>query len=127
MMLLLAPADEAMLNDEAIARILTMDMVQSYMLSSSLFPLPLASAPPLPVGPSLQQLPLSVARPPPVYEPEPSLTVGELLECVVCRIAPKASFLLPCGHVCMCVACAQLVSTCPLCRQSITDRMRVFL
>jgi hypothetical protein len=42
-----------------------------------------------------------------------------VLECVVCRRAPKNACCLPCGHVCMCRRCASTVQSatnaCPLC------------
>ena len=85
------------------------------------------------------------ARPSPVYQPEPSLqtpsygetgrgeggasdTQGNVSrECVVCMNAQRTTMLRPCGHVCVCSECAEAVSTCPLCRQSIADRIRAFL
>ena len=92
------------------------------------------------------------ARPPPVYEPESSLqppsgretgsegrraadgaadTRGSVSsvsrECVICMNAQRTTLLRPCGHVCVCSECAEAVSTCPLCRQHIADRIRAFM
>jgi hypothetical protein len=37
--------------------------------------------------------------------------------CVVCLDAPKDHIVLPCGHMCACGACAQLLrDRCPVCR-----------
>jgi len=40
-------------------------------------------------------------------------------ECVVCLDAPKAVVLVPCGHKCLCEACAERIlvgEPCPVCR-----------
>eukprot|EP01006_Ploeotia_vitrea_P012884 TRINITY_DN33957_c0_g1_i1.p1 TRINITY_DN33957_c0_g1~~TRINITY_DN33957_c0_g1_i1.p1 ORF type:complete len:277 (-),score=2.94 TRINITY_DN33957_c0_g1_i1:201-995(-) len=45
-------------------------------------------------------------------------------ECCICMTAPKEAVLVPCGHICACVECAnqlQRTSRCPICRQSITQ------
>jgi hypothetical protein len=52
--------------------------------------------------------------------------------CCVCEVTPKDTVLEPCGHVCVCEACATLVTDsdnkcCPLCREEITGRRRVYL
>jgi hypothetical protein len=51
--------------------------------------------------------------------------------CVVCFDAPKDHAIVPCGHVCVCEACAeQLTKTrtpmCPVCRGPIRETMKVF-
>ncbi|EAN86984.1 hypothetical protein, conserved [Trypanosoma cruzi] len=45
--------------------------------------------------------------------------------CVVC-FSPKETVLVPCGHYCLCDACATNVTHCPLCRGSVKFRQRVF-
>lgn len=51
--------------------------------------------------------------------------------CVIC-LEKKASFaLIPCGHLSLCIQCKQtrlqdLHHTCPLCRSTFHDAMRVF-
>ncbi|ORC84285.1 uncharacterized protein TM35_000461040 [Trypanosoma theileri] len=58
--------------------------------------------------------------------PESSLTECEESDnCVVC-FGPKDTVLVPCGHYCLCGACATNVPQCPLCRQSIKFRQRIF-
>jgi hypothetical protein len=51
--------------------------------------------------------------------------------CVVCFDAPKDHIIVPCGHQCVCEACAeQLTKTrtpmCPVCRGPIQQTMKVF-
>lgn len=47
-------------------------------------------------------------------------------QCAVCMDSPKAEALVPCGHI-FCVGCASRCSTCPICKQTATSRVRVFL
>ena len=51
--------------------------------------------------------------------------------CIVCLDAPKDHIIVPCGHQCVCGACAQRLKrtaspTCPLCRVDILQTYRVF-
>ncbi|XP_054156557.1 E3 ubiquitin-protein ligase LRSAM1-like [Oppia nitens] len=46
-------------------------------------------------------------------------------ECVICFELMCNVVFLPCGHVCSCNTCALLVSTCPLCRVFIDDKLNV--
>lgn len=41
--------------------------------------------------------------------------------CCVCRCNYPSTKCKPCNHYAMCLECAQLLSKCPLCRQSITE------
>ena len=52
--------------------------------------------------------------------------LDETMTCVVCQDAPR-SVLLSCAHACLCVACANQVTECPLCRQNITSRTSFIL
>jgi hypothetical protein len=52
-------------------------------------------------------------------------------QCVVCFDAPKDYALLPCFHMCVCEACASLLTqtrnpSCPICRTAIQQTNRVF-
>ena len=49
--------------------------------------------------------------------------------CVICLDAPKSHVLLPCGHKCLCGACAAESARppfCPICRAPIGQAVRVF-
>ena len=47
-------------------------------------------------------------------------------ECGICLSAPKDTCLHPCGHM-VCRSCSDLIQLCPICRQTIAERKRVFL
>lgn len=46
--------------------------------------------------------------------------------CVVCMDAVPTHALVPCGHRCVCGACAPQLQNCPLCRKRSTGSLRVF-
>ena len=47
-------------------------------------------------------------------------------ECTVCLSARKDIVFEPCRHVAVCQACAEKLDTCPICRQPIAARTKVF-
>lgn len=47
-------------------------------------------------------------------------------ECVVCMTKPPSHVLIPCGHLCMCMACSVALEQCPICRVRVQSTMRVF-
>ncbi|KAL7980910.1 hypothetical protein Chor_002064 [Crotalus horridus] len=47
-------------------------------------------------------------------------------ECVVCMELEAQVVFLYCGHVCCCQKCSEALHTCPLCRQAIVQRIRLF-
>ncbi|XP_035114101.1 E3 ubiquitin-protein ligase LRSAM1 isoform X4 [Callithrix jacchus] len=47
-------------------------------------------------------------------------------ECVVCLEQEAQMIFLNCGHVCCCQQCCQPLRTCPLCRQDIVQRLRIY-
>nr|KAF6485760.1 leucine rich repeat and sterile alpha motif containing 1 [Rousettus aegyptiacus] len=47
-------------------------------------------------------------------------------ECVVCLEREAQMIFLNCGHVCCCQQCCPPLRTCPLCRQDITQRLRIY-
>eukprot|EP00798_Chlamydomonas_sp_ICE-L_P022790 gene22790-biopygen31439 len=47
-------------------------------------------------------------------------------ECGICLYAPKGTCLHPCGHM-VCRSCSDLIQLCPICRQTIAERRRVYL
>lgn len=48
--------------------------------------------------------------------------------CVVCQVQEKTILLLPCRHLCLCENCSSrtTLSDCPLCRDTIQDKIRVY-
>ena len=52
---------------------------------------------------------------------------GEEHECVVCMVNSKTRLLRPCGHVCVCDACAKQVKACPVCRSHISEAIRAYV
>jgi hypothetical protein len=75
-----------------------------------------------------QQIQARLGVPPaaPAHHPDAEETM-----CVVCFDAPKDHIIVPCGHQCVCEACAeQLTNTrtplCPVCRGPIRETMKVF-
>jgi hypothetical protein len=50
------------------------------------------------------------------------------IQCAVCQEHAKEILLEPCNHVCLCDSCSEKVKDeCPLCRQKIRSRKKVFL
>lgn len=47
-------------------------------------------------------------------------------ECVVCMATPPSHVLIPCGHLCLCMACSVALEQCPICRAHVRSTMRVF-
>lgn len=49
------------------------------------------------------------------------------MECSICLENQKTIACLPCGHLCLCYACSTDVpETCPICRQKLTDKVKIF-
>ena len=44
-------------------------------------------------------------------------------ECAVCLCNDKDTVFIPCGHYYTCDSCAKMVSHCPICRTTITNRI----
>jgi hypothetical protein len=64
----------------------------------------------------------------PPAAPQPG---AEETMCVVCFDAPKDHIIVPCYHLCVCEACANLLTqmdkpTCPICRAAIQHTNKVF-
>ena len=58
----------------------------------------------------------------------PPAGIGAYPECCVCLDAEAKQMLVPCGHLCVCLTCANtLDGDCPKCRQKITGRVHVYL
>ncbi|XP_069870168.1 E3 ubiquitin-protein ligase LRSAM1 isoform X2 [Dipodomys merriami] len=71
--------------------------------------------------PAPQEPPESVRPSAPPAELE-----GQASECVVCLEREAQMIFLTCGHVCCCQRCCQPLRTCPLCRQEITQCLRIY-
>jgi hypothetical protein len=49
-------------------------------------------------------------------------------ECNICYINVKKYACIPCGHMCMCGECAnRIVDKCPICKDKITDIIKIYL
>nr|CAD7396681.1 unnamed protein product [Timema poppensis] len=58
----------------------------------------------------------------PALEAEGPMGVAE---CAVCLDNTCEVIFVPCGHMCCCIKCAELVGQCPLCRADINQKVRV--
>nr|AWJ76693.1 iap-2 [Lymantria dispar multiple nucleopolyhedrovirus] len=58
-------------------------------------------------------------RPPEVYEDD--------INCKICFERPRNVCFLPCRHVCACAACARRCAACCICRQTILNKMEIYL
>jgi len=48
-------------------------------------------------------------------------------QCVVCMDAERSVATLPCSHVVLCADCAEGAKKCPICKRSVSSRLKVFL
>nr|CAD7586028.1 unnamed protein product [Timema genevievae] len=58
----------------------------------------------------------------PTLEAEGTMSVAE---CAVCLDDTCEVIFVPCGHMCCCIKCAELMGQCPLCRADINQKVRV--
>ena len=49
--------------------------------------------------------------------------------CIICKVEPKTTLLMPCRHFALCKTCSSnpLLEDCPLCREYIDSKIEVFL
>lgn len=70
-------------------------------------------------------------HPPVPTQPTPSAPVLEnrdiSSECVICMDRRSDVVLLNCGHVCCCFTCSSSLTNCPMCRNPVVQRVRIFL
>jgi rubrerythrin len=76
----------------------------------------------------LQEAQAQLGVPPAAPAPHPDYAEDQ---CVMCFDAPKDHIIIPCGHVCVCEACANLLTQmskplCPICRTAIQHTNKVF-
>uniref|UniRef100_A0A146P7I8 Leucine rich repeat and sterile alpha motif containing 1 n=1 Tax=Fundulus heteroclitus TaxID=8078 RepID=A0A146P7I8_FUNHE len=72
-----------------------------------------------PRSPATPGTPVTPSAPAPVEGPGSS-------ECVVCMETGAQVIFLVCGHVCCCQVCSDALQNCPLCRSSISQRIRLY-
>ncbi|XP_051981320.1 E3 ubiquitin-protein ligase LRSAM1-like isoform X1 [Xyrauchen texanus] len=80
-------------------------------------------------GPSTPSAPLQQHLTPPltpVTPSSPNLNGPSSSECVVCMEHEAQMIFLPCGHVCCCQTCSNALQSCPLCRDCISQRVRLY-
>jgi hypothetical protein len=140
-----APAAATAVAQSAPPQSPAIDVVQTSREKSKPPLLPPLEPPPLP---PLQPQPLPVVHqspppPPKPLPPPPSLPHSQPMpqplppppqqlafECVVCLDLPPVCALLPCGHLALCLACAEKVMAgsraCPTCRAGATAFLRVY-
>ncbi|XP_042365780.1 E3 ubiquitin-protein ligase LRSAM1 [Plectropomus leopardus] len=73
----------------------------------------------MPSPPLTPGTPVTPSAPSPVEGPGSS-------ECVVCMETGSQIIFLPCGHVCCCQVCSEALQNCPLCRSTISQRVRLY-
>jgi len=47
-------------------------------------------------------------------------------ECCICMNAESDSVLYRCGHICACMSCAKEIKQCPICREQVTDVIKIW-
>ncbi|XP_026104005.1 E3 ubiquitin-protein ligase LRSAM1-like isoform X2 [Carassius auratus] len=81
-------------------------------------------------GPSAPSAPLQHQLTPPLTPNTPLTPTSpdrfSSSECVVCMEHESQVIFLPCGHVCCCQTCSSALQSCPLCRGSISQRVRLY-
>ncbi|XP_069039245.1 E3 ubiquitin-protein ligase LRSAM1 isoform X2 [Lepisosteus oculatus] len=77
-----------------------------------------------PSVPSSPEVPSPPPSPEILVPSAPSLDGSS--ECVVCMEKESQTIFLPCGHVCCCQACSDVLLSCPLCRGEIAQRVRIY-
>uniref|UniRef100_A0A673KDL9 E3 ubiquitin-protein ligase LRSAM1-like n=1 Tax=Sinocyclocheilus rhinocerous TaxID=307959 RepID=A0A673KDL9_9TELE len=84
------------------------------------------AGPSTPSAPLQQQLTPPLTPNTPLTPTAPSPDRFSSSECVVCMEHESQVIFLPCGHVCCCQTCSNALQSCPLCRGSISQRVRLY-
>lgn len=48
-------------------------------------------------------------------------------KCAICLVNQKSIAFAPCGHASWCESCAREMKVCPLCRESVSSRLRIYV
>ncbi|CAI5799408.1 E3 ubiquitin-protein ligase LRSAM1 isoform X2 [Podarcis lilfordi] len=65
-------------------------------------------------------------EPPTAMAPSALAPEDHHCECVICKEREAQVVFLTCGHACCCQTCSEALSTCPLCRKDIVQRIHLF-
>ncbi|XP_043094923.1 E3 ubiquitin-protein ligase LRSAM1 isoform X2 [Puntigrus tetrazona] len=84
------------------------------------------AGPSTPSAPLQQQLTPPLTPSTPLTPTAPSPDRWSSSECVVCMERESQVIFLPCGHVCCCQTCSDALQSCPLCRGSLSQRVRLY-
>ncbi|XP_056123378.1 E3 ubiquitin-protein ligase LRSAM1 isoform X2 [Rhinichthys klamathensis goyatoka] len=84
------------------------------------------AGPSTPSAPPQQQLTPPLTPNTPLTPTAPGPDRFSSSECVVCMEHESHVIFLPCGHVCCCQTCSDALQSCPLCRASISQRVRLY-
>jgi hypothetical protein len=69
---------------------------------------------------------LAIAVPTSAAHDSPRASAGDKDLCKICLDLEADTLLLPCKHLCACADCAAVLTSCPICRAAIAERMRVY-
>jgi len=58
-------------------------------------------------------------------DPSAPVETFQSAECVICLERKCDIIFLPCGHLCSCSSCQTSLTTCPLCRANVLQRVRI--
>lgn len=53
-------------------------------------------------------------------------TNNEEEQCCICMTNKKIMAFVPCGHMCTCYNCSEKVKECPLCKENIETKMKIY-
>ena len=63
-----------------------------------------------------------------IFTPQDEMQrLEELKRCRVCCKDDARMVLIPCGHLCCCVNCGNKIKKCPICKESIRERIRSYI
>jgi hypothetical protein len=110
------------LADAGIPRDDAQFIIVAYASLGGVPPPPTPAAAPRPAPPAAP-----AEAPPAEAAPAPAAAPGtpDRDECPICFEPEKSTALVPCGHI-LCGACAAKYAHCPVCREVVSSRMRVF-